>query len=155
MPTLRLALAQVNSTVGALGANADHLLFRARAARDRGADLVLFPEMALTGYPPEDLLLEPLFLKSTADALKALARALPRDLAVVLGAPTESSKGLRNSAVVIFGGRIRGLYHKWFLPNYGVFDEARYFVPGEEPLVFSLGGVPLGLTICEDVWKRG
>jgi NAD+ synthase (glutamine-hydrolysing) len=155
MSTLRLALAQVNSTVGALGANADHLLFRARAARDRGADLVLFPEMALTGYPPEDLLLEPLFLKRTADALKALARALPRDLAVVLGVPTESSKGLRNSAVVIFGGRIRGLYHKWFLPNYGVFDEARYFVPGEEPLVFSLGGVPLGLTICEDVWKPG
>lgn len=155
MPTLRLALGQVNATVGALRANADHLLFQSHAARDRGADLVLFPEMALTGYPPEDLLLEPLFLKKTAETLNALARTLPRDLAVVLGAPTESPKGIRNSAIVIHGGRIRGLYHKWFLPNYGVFDEARYFVPGDEPLVFSLGGVPLGLTICEDVWKPG
>jgi NAD+ synthase (glutamine-hydrolysing) len=123
---------------------------RARAA---GADLVLFPEMALTGYPPEDLLLEPIFLAKCEQALQNILPQLPNDLLVVLGLPEGRPGALFNAAVALYGGGIRARYHKWFLPNYGVFDEQRYFQAGEEPALLDLDGVRIGLTVCEDVWR--
>lgn len=149
----RLALAQFNPTVGDLAGNAARILTLSRNAREAGADLVLFPEMALTGYPPEDLLFEPLFLTKTEKALHSLLKTVPRDLLVVLGAPEGKVGHLFNAAFALYGGKIRAHYHKWFLPNYGVFDEERYFREGVKPTVLDLGGVRIGLTICEDIWR--
>ncbi len=150
---LRLALAQINPTVGDLAGNAARLLSFSRQARQAGADLVLFPEMSLTGYPPEDLLFEPLFLTQTEKTLRHLLPSLPKDMMVVVGAPTGKTGALFNGAFALYGGRVRLTYHKWFLPNYGVFDEERYFREGEKPAVFDLNGIRIGLTICEDVWR--
>lgn len=150
---LRLALAQINSTVGDVDGNAALIRDHAHRARSQSADLILFPEMALTGYPPEDLLLAPAFLKKTAAALEALRESLPWDLVAVVGAPTLDRGRRRNSAVVFHGGKIRGVYHKARLPNYGVFDEVRYFSPGIDPFLFTLGGVRIGVSICEDIWE--
>lgn len=156
MPALiRLALAQINPTVGDLAGNAALIRSFAERARGDGADLVLFPEMALTGYPPEDLLLQPRFVRAADQALRRLAVRLPRDLAVVAGTVLGRSGDLKNGAVLIHGGRVRARFEKWFLPNYGVFDEARYFTPGNTATVFDLGGVRIGLTICEDIWRAG
>lgn len=152
---IRLALAQINPTVGDLAGNAALVLRDARRADDGGADLVVFPEMVLTGYPPEDLLLQPSFRAATEKTLRDLARALPRDIAVVIGAPTATGRTLRNSAVLTRNGRIHARFHKWFLPNYGVFDEKRYFEPGDVPVVFDLGDTRVGLTVCEDLWRPG
>jgi NAD+ synthase (glutamine-hydrolysing) len=124
---LRLALAQINPTVGDLDGNASRIVAFSRQAREKGADLVLFPEMALTGYPPEDLLFEPLFLAKTGKSLRALLRSVPKDIVVVVGSPTKKGHALYNGAFVLYGGRFRQSFHKWFLPNYGVFDEQRYF----------------------------
>jgi NAD+ synthase (glutamine-hydrolysing) len=151
--TLRLALAQINPTVGDLDGNASRIVAFSREARHAGADLVLFPEMALTGYPPEDLLFEPLFLAKTGKSLRALLRSVPKDLLVVVGSPTKKGHSLYNAAFVLYGGRFRHSFHKWFLPNYGVFDEQRYFSEGEKPAVLDLNGVRIGLTICEDIWR--
>ena len=150
---VRIALAQINPTVGDLAGNASHILRSSRTARDAGADVVLFPEMSLTGYPPEDLLFEPLFLSKTEKALHALTKALPRDILAIVGAPEGEAGRLFNSAFGLYGGRVRARYHKWFLPNYGVFDEQRYFLEGDKPTVLDLNGVRIGLTICEDIWR--
>ncbi len=150
---LRLALAQINPTVGDLAGNAARLLSFSRQARQAGADLALFPEMSLTGYPPEDLLFEPLFLTQTEKTLRHLLASLPKDLMIIIGAPTGKTGALFNGAFALYGGRVRQTFHKWFLPNYGVFDEERYFREGEKPTVFDLNGVRIGLTICEDVWR--
>ncbi|MBL0059766.1 MAG: NAD+ synthase [Elusimicrobia bacterium] len=150
---LRLALAQINPTVGDLAGNAARIVDFSARARAAGADLVLFPEMSLTGYPPEDLLLEPIFLEECEKALHQLLPRLPKDLLVVLGLPEGRPGALFNAAVALHGGRIRVRFHKWFLPNYGVFDEQRYFLPGQEPALLDLGGVRIGLTVCEDVWR--
>jgi NAD+ synthase (glutamine-hydrolysing) len=153
MPTLRLALAQLNATVGDLEANRR----RVEAAVQQGqawlADLVLVPELAITGYPPEDLLLKRQFVE---DNRRALARIVPRvrGTAVLVGFVDRDASGrLYNAAGLIADGRLAGVYHKQCLPNYGVFDERRYFAPGNRPLLFELGGVQLGITICEDLWE--
>lgn len=151
--TLRLALAQINPTVGDLDGNASRVVAFSRQARDKGADLVLFPEMSLTGYPPEDLLFEPLFLSKTEKSLKQLLHAVPKDIVAVVGSPTGKNGALHNGAFVLYGGRIRRVFHKWFLPNYGVFDEQRYFREGEKPGVMDVNGVRIGLSVCEDVWR--
>lgn len=151
--SLRIALAQINPTVGDLAGNATHILRASRTARDAGADLILFPEMSLTGYPPEDLLFEPLFLAKTDKTILSLTKSLPQDLLVILGAPEGKVGRLYNSALALYGGRVRARYHKWFLPNYGVFDEQRYFLEGEKPTVLDVNGIRIGLTICEDIWR--
>ena len=150
---LRLALAQINPTVGDLDGNASRIVAFSRQAREKGADLVLFPEMALTGYPPEDLLFEPLFLAKTGKSLRALLRSVPKDIVVVVGSPTKKGHALYNGAFVLYGRRFRQSFHKWFLPNYGVFDEQRYFSEGEKPAVLDLNGARIGFSICEDVWR--
>ncbi|MCA1644037.1 MAG: NAD+ synthase [Chloroflexi bacterium] len=146
----RLALAQINSTVGDLAGNRDKIIRTIRSAAEAGAELVAFPELALTGYPPEDLLLKPSFIRDNLEVLDEVARATG-DVAVVVGC-IDRADDIFNAAAVLFQGRVVHLYHKQFLPTYGVFDEDRYFSPGSEAPVFRLGDALLGVNICEDIW---
>ena len=154
MQTLRVALAQIDTTVGDLAGNSARILEAARRAAEAGADLVAFPELALTGYPPEDLLLRRPFIEDATRALHELADAA-RDLPPLIVGCIEFHHHLYNAAAVLHGGRVAGMYRKHFLPNYGVFDEDRYFQPGDESPVFVIGGVEVGVTICEDAWYPG
>ncbi len=150
MRTLRIALAQVNPTVGDLRGNTALIERFYRRAQKLGADLVAFPELAVTGYPPEDLLLKPAFIKENRAALDALAPSLTGPVAVI--GFVDSGTGLYNAAAVVSEGAVQASYRKVILPNYGVFDEKRYFLPGDDYPVFSIGGVQVGFTICEDAW---
>jgi NAD+ synthase (glutamine-hydrolysing) len=154
MQTLRVALAQINTTVGDLAGNSARILEAARRAAEGGADLVAFPELAVTGYPPEDLLLRRPFIDDATRALEALAESA-RDLPPLIVGCIDFHHHLYNAAAVLHGGRIAGIYRKHFLPNYGVFDEDRYFQPGDESSVFVIGGVEVGVTVCEDAWYPG
>jgi NAD+ synthase (glutamine-hydrolysing) len=151
MRLFRLALAQINPTVGDLEGNAAKAIEYAAKAAAQGADLVAFPELALTGYPPEDLLLKSQFL---ADAEKQLERvvAASKDIAIVIGTPHLEGSELYNAAAIAVGGELVGYYHKMYLPNYGVFDEERYFRPSHQCPVYVINGVLVGVNICEDVW---
>ena len=150
MRTFRLAMAQMNPTVGDLDGNTRTILRLISEARSLGADLVAFPEMALTGYPPEDLLLKPQFVQ---DSLKFRDQvvAQTQDIAVVLGC-VDRNEHLYNAAAVACDGKLIGVYHKIYLPNYGVFDEKRYFEPGRECPVYVINGVGIGINVCEDIW---
>jgi NAD+ synthase (glutamine-hydrolysing) len=155
---MRIALAQVDLTVGDFAANADLVRQRTAAAAAAGAQLVVFPEMTLTGYMPEDLVLRKSFRHASqrwlTDVAEQLARAGLGDIAVVLGYLDEH-EGARNAAAFIQDGSVVGRYFKYHLPTYGVFDEDRYFTAGTELAVVRFGGVDIGLTICEDVWQDG
>ncbi|MBI4323499.1 MAG: NAD+ synthase [Candidatus Omnitrophica bacterium] len=154
MPTLRVALAQLNLTVGDLEANGLRIAEAIVHAKAWRADLVVVPELAVTGYPPEDLLLKPAFVQANLQALARLP-ALTQGLTALVGFVDRDRQGrLFNAAAVLAGGRHVATYHKQRLPNYGVFDEPRYFTPGASPLVLSLQGVRVGLTICEDLWQE-
>jgi len=152
--TRRIGLAQLNTTVGDLAGNLQLIRRSLDEARTAGCDLVAFPELALTGYPPEDLLLSPQFVQEAAHALHHLATHTHGLLAVV-GCVDRGPRGtLFNAAAVFADGRLRGMYHKMRLPNYGVFDEQRYFTPGTRPLVAQWGSVRFGVNICEDIWHE-
>jgi NAD+ synthase (glutamine-hydrolysing) len=150
---MRLALAQINPVVGDLGGNRRLILDRLVEARGEGADLVLFPELAVTGYPPEDLLLRPGFVQAAAQTLAEIA-ANVRETVALVGFPHFDSD-LYNACAVCADGEVRAVYRKRFLPNYGVFDEDRYFAPGRELVLVELGGTMIGVTICEDMWQPG
>ncbi|MGZ8693811.1 MAG: NAD+ synthase [Gaiellaceae bacterium] len=150
---MRLALAQINPVVGDLVGNRVRILERLNEARERGADLVLFPELAVTGYPPEDLLLRPGFLRAAEQSLEEIAREC-RGIAALVGAP-HFDRDLYNACAVCVGGEVRARYRKHFLPNYGVFDEARYFAPGRDLLLLEHGDALVRPTICEDIWQPG
>ena len=151
MARLRVAAAQINVTVGDLAGNVERILAGIEAAEAAGADLVAFPELAITGYPPEDLLLRPAFVAEAQRALEKVAARTGQTVAVV-GFPL-AERDLFNAAAVCSGGAVRGLYRKWLLPNYGVFDEARYFTPSDDPgSLYIVGGVRVAVSICEDVW---
>ncbi len=151
MANLRIALAQINPTVGDLDGNR-RLIERAIAdARGAGAGLVALPELAVTGYPPEDLVLRRSFVRDNIATLEALAPAATGITAVV-GFVDRDADRIYNAAAVIEGGRVQAIYHKHLLPNYGVFDEKRYFTPGAGILLRQVGGVTFGVTICEDLW---
>ncbi len=150
---MRLALGQINTTVGDVAGNAELVRDGIRAARRREADLVLFPELALTGYPPEDLLLKEHFLADAARALEELA-AEATGIVAVVGFP-ERAEDVYNALAVLHEGAIHAIYRKVYLPNYGVFDEQRYFQAGSAGAVIDLGPNRLGLTICEDIWEPG
>ena len=147
---LRMALAQVNFTVGDIKGNQRRILAWTEKARRAGADIVAFPELAIAGYPAEDLLLRRDFLDDCLRSLDVIARRT-RGIWVVVGLPRLAG-GLRNSAVLVGGGKVAAVCDKMHLPNYGVFDEKRYFVPGEEACVVKLGDARVGLSICEDLW---
>ncbi|MBI2756504.1 MAG: NAD+ synthase [Chloroflexi bacterium] len=149
-PPLRIALAQINATVGDIDGNTRRILDAMRAAEEAGAELVAFPELALTGYPPEDLLLKPAFISANLRALDQIARA-SRDCVAIVGF-VDRQDDIFNAAAVLHGGRVVARYHKQYLPNYGVFDEDRYFRRGIEAPVFRLGEITIGVNICEDIW---
>jgi NAD+ synthase (glutamine-hydrolysing) len=150
---MRLALAQINPVVGDLAGNRELILARLAEAKERRVDLVLFPELAVTGYPPEDLLLRPGFVRAARRSLDEIARAT-RGIAAVVGTP-HFERDLFNAAAVCSGGEVKAIVRKRFLPNYGVFDEFRYFAPGDGLTLFELGGTLVGVTICEDMWQPG
>ena len=150
---MRLALAQINTVVGDLDGNRERILARIDEARDHGADLVLFPELAVTGYPPEDLLLRPAFVRAAEASLAQIATGCT-GIAALVGAPA-FDRDLFNACAVCADGEIKALYRKRYLPNYGVFDENRYFAPGRELVLLKLGDALAGPTICEDIWQSG
>jgi NAD+ synthase (glutamine-hydrolysing) len=150
---VRLALAQINTVVGDLDGNRDRILARLEEAKEAGADLVLFPELAVTGYPPEDLLLRPGFVRAARRTLDEIARAT-RNVVALVGVPI-LERDLYNACAVCTAGEVKALYRKRFLPNYGVFDEDRYFAPGDDLLLLEHGHTLVGPTICEDVWQPG
>jgi NAD+ synthase (glutamine-hydrolysing) len=150
---MRLALAQINTVVGDLDGNRAHIVERLREAREAGADLVLFPELAVTGYPPEDLLFRPGFLREARRSLDQIA-AETTDIAALVGFPW-LERDLFNACAVCVGGEVKAIYPKRFLPNYGVFDEVRYFQPGRELLLLRCGEALIGPTVCEDIWQPG
>ena len=150
---MRLALAQINTTVGDLDGNRERILGRLAEARDAGADLVLFPELCVTGYPPEDLLLRPAFIREARRSLERIA-AETHGIAALVGCPL-LDRDLVNACAVCAGGELRAVYPKRFLPNYGVFDEDRYFAPGRELVLLRFGETLVGPTVCEDLWQPG
>ncbi|MEP6696692.1 MAG: NAD+ synthase [Pseudonocardiales bacterium] len=158
MAMLRVALAQINVTVGDLDGNADLVLEWSRRAADARAHLVAFPEMALTGYPPEDLVLRQSFGSASVALVERVARRLAGEglgeLAVVVGY-LDVDGGPRNAAALLHGGRVVARYFKHHLPNYGVFDEDRYFTAGDRFVIVRLHGVDVALTVCEDLWQDG
>ncbi|HEX6457488.1 MAG TPA: NAD+ synthase [Thermoleophilaceae bacterium] len=150
---LRVALAQINTTVGDLDGNAAKVREGIARARDEGAQLVVFPELTLTGYPPEDLLLKTHFLDAAQATLLELAEDA-EDVVALVGYP-ERSDDVYNAAAVLADGAVAAVYRKVYLPNYSVFDEQRYFQSGDHGGLIELNGVPIGLTICEDIWEPG
>jgi len=150
---MRLALAQINSVVGDLDGNAARVVEWLERARDANADVVLFPELVVTGYPPEDLLLRPGFVRAARHAIEGIAKAT-HGVTALVGAP-HLDADLYNACFVLGHGEIRSIYRKRYLPNYGVFDEDRYFAPGDDLVLLRLGDVLVGPTICEDIWQPG
>jgi NAD+ synthase (glutamine-hydrolysing) len=150
---LRVALAQMNATVGDIAGNSARVRELIGQARDDGARLVLFPELALTGYPPEDLLLKTHFVDAAGAALAEIA-AETEDIVALVGFP-ERADDVYNSLAVLSDGQVQAIYRKQYLPNYGVFDEHRYFQAGTEPALVEVNGIAIGLTVCEDIWEPG
>ena len=150
---MRIALAQLNVVVGDLDGNVERIAGAIAEAKRASADLVVLPELAVTGYPPEDLLLRPGFVRAAREAVDEVARGCDGIVALVGGPAFD--RDLANAAFVCADGGVRGIYRKHFLPNYGVFDEHRYFAAGRELLLLRFGEVVVGPTICEDVWQPG
>jgi len=150
---MRIALAQLNVVVGDLDGNRERIASKVASAREQHADLVVLPELAVTGYPPEDLLLRPGFVAAARGSLERLA-AECNGIVALVGVPL-FDRDLANCCAVLADGEVKGMYRKRYLPNYGVFDEHRYFAPGRDLIVLRLGNVLLGPTICEDVWEPG
>src|SRR5947209_8921672 len=151
MVRLRVAACQIDTVVGDLDGNVARVLSALDKAEAAGADVAVFPELAVTGYPPEDLLLKPGFVADNVGALEKLAARTGRCAAIV--GFVDARRDLYNAAAVCAFGSIQGVYRKRLLPNYSVFDEQRYFAAGtQEPRLYIVGGVRVGVSICEDVW---
>ncbi len=151
--TLRIAIAQINCTVGDLDGNSEKISRYIQRAKGSGVDIISFPELALTGYPPEDLLLKPKFIEDNLKKIKELSKSV-NDIVAVVGFVDRKGRDIYNAAAIIYNAKIYGIYHKMLLPNYGVFDEKRYFNPGDNPLVFKFGKFIFGVNICEDIWHK-
>jgi NAD+ synthase (glutamine-hydrolysing) len=147
---MRVGIAQINSTVGDLRGNTARIIESIDRAKSLGVDLLTFPELAITGYPPEDLLLKPQFIKRNRESLNKVVEH-SSDIALVVGF-VDSDGDIYNAAAVIYDRRLAGIYHKIYLPNYGVFDENRYFQSGTDYSIFNIYGIGIGITICEDMW---
>ena len=149
----RIALAQINARVGDIEGNLNKILRYLSSAKDSGVDIVCFPELSITGYPPEDLLLKPNFINDSIDAVQEVRKAT-ENITVILGY-ADRKEDIYNAAAIIHDKKIVDVYHKRYLPNYGVFDENRYFQSGVRAPVYKLGGVIFGVNICEDIWYPG
>lgn len=145
-------MAQINPTVGDLSGNRDKILKFISDARSLGCDIAIFPELSVTGYPPEDLLLKPQFIEDSLKALKEIIHKT-ENITVILGCVDKVEEDIFNSAALLHDGKLVHIYHKIYLPNYGVFDEKRYFKPGQECFAFRFDGAKIGLNICEDIWE--
>ncbi|MEO6197740.1 MAG: NAD+ synthase [Dehalococcoidia bacterium] len=154
MRTIRVALAQINTTIGDLGGNCAKIRESVSLARDAGADIVAFPELTVTGYPPEDLLLRPRFVAENIEALESLFDSC-RGITAVVGYVDLLAGDIYNAAAVIHDGRLADIYRKQHLPNYGVFDEMRYFRRDDDCPVYTVCGLGIGVNICEDIWVPG
>ncbi|HSJ50295.1 MAG TPA: NAD+ synthase [Actinomycetota bacterium] len=152
---VRIAIGQIDTTVGDLEGNVEIMTAWAARATEASADVVVFPELAVTGYPPEDLVLRPAFVDDNLEALLRLAKQTAGGCAVLTGFVDRSERGIHNAAALLANGDVVARYHKVKLPNYGVFDERRTFVPGEADCPVRLAGSELGLSICEDAWAPG
>ncbi|MBC7327065.1 NAD+ synthase [bacterium] len=150
---MRLALAQINPCVGDLKGNCSKILEYIALAKEKGADIVAFPELSLIGYPPEDLLLIPKFIEENKQKLEDLSKSVDEILTIV-GFVDKIRGKIFNAAALIYLGKLCGVYHKMLLPNYGVFDEKRYFSPGSAPSLFNFGNLSFGIAICEDIWHK-
>jgi NAD+ synthase (glutamine-hydrolysing) len=150
MHRLRVGIAQINTTVGDFAGNADKILKMIEESRSSGVDLLTFPELAVCGYPPEDLLFKPQFISENLRTLEKVIKASP-GITVITGF-VDSGDDIFNAAAIIHNGELAGVYHKIFLPNYGVFDEDRYFRSGTECSVWQIGDIKFGVNICEDIW---
>ncbi len=152
---LKIALAQINLLVGGINANKTKIIETAEHARDhKGSDVIVFPELSVTGYPPEDLLLRPDFIKQANQAVVEIAQAV-HGIDIILGYPEQFDNDLYNSAAVLRNGQILTHYRKNALPNFGVFDEQRYFKSANQTCLFSAKGHSIAITICEDIWQKG
>ncbi len=158
---MKIAIGQLNARIGDLEHNAQQILAIAKSAYQRGANLLLTPELSLCGYPPKDLLLNPNFIERSQDKLQQLRQNLPPELAVMVGTSysnpdsiVRGEKPLFNSVALIYGGEIKQIFHKRLLPTYDVFDEDRYFASGKESHYFILEGLKIGVSICEDLWNQ-
>ncbi len=151
MRKLRIAMAQINTTVGDFKGNTQKILHIIAEARSLGVDLLTFPELAICGYPPEDLLFKPQFIEENLKALDQVVGGT-QELSVVVGFVDAKKDDIYNAAAIIHDGKLASVYHKIYLPNYGVFDENRYFQAGSECPVYILAGVGVGINICEDIW---
>ena len=154
---MKIALAQINPTIGDLEGNREKILRDVRRVRKRGGDLVVFPELSVTGYPPEDLLENPFFRKATQRTVDDIAQRVPSDLGVIIGAPVRNpdayGKPLHNAALLLENGQVRDRVYKTLLPTYDIFDEDRYFDPAESRSIVEWRGVRIGLHVCEDMWN--
>lgn len=157
---MKIAIAQLNPTIGDLQHNAQQILAAAQQAAEQGVELLITTELSLCGYPPRDLLMQPSFVDAIAQTLQELAQTLPSQMAVLIGLPTRNpnaaekgEKPLHNSVALLHRGKIQQIFHKRLLPTYDVFDEDRYFEPGHVANCFELGGLRIGVTICEDLWN--
>jgi NAD+ synthase (glutamine-hydrolysing) len=153
MTTIRIALAQINPTVGDFAGNADKIIASIERARAAGAEIIAVPELSLPGYPPEDLLLKPQFIESNLRALGEIVSA-SKGIVAIVGCVAKTSD-IHNAAAVICDGELKGFYYKNFLPNYGVFDEYRYFDAGQSAPIYAYGDALIGINICEDIWYPG
>src|SRR3990172_3045566 len=153
MRTLRIGLCQINTTVGDIEGNKKKILDYIAKGKRMGANLLAFPEMAVTGYPPEDLLLMPKFIEANLKAVNTIAKATTSVTAIV--GFVNKDGDIFNSAALLHDGKLIDVYSKIYLPNYGVFDEDRYFQSGKENFIFTLKSTPIGLSICEDLWHPG
>lgn len=151
---LRVSIAQLNFVVGDLEGNAAKIKKYISQAKEIDSDIVCFPELALTGYPPEDLLIKPNFIQDNISQLKDIVK-FTKDIIAIVGFVDKDTKGIYNAAAVIYNGRIKGVYRKIHLPNYGVFDEVRYFKQGNHAGIFNYKGIIFGVNICEDIWYLG
>jgi NAD+ synthase (glutamine-hydrolysing) len=150
MHTIRVGIAQINCTVGDLSGNTRKIMESIDQAKSLGVDLLTFPELAITGYPPEDLLFKPQFIKQNKEKLNKIIEH-SSDIVVVVGF-VDSDGDIYNAAAVLYNQNLVGVYHKFYLPNYGVFDENRYFQAGSKYPIFIINGISIGITICEDMW---
>jgi len=152
---INIALAQFNPHVGDITGNIQRMIQVIDNALELDTQLIVFPELAVTGYPPEDLLFREDFIELARKGVDQLSGQLPAELTIAVGYPRRVGKILHNSAAVLQQGTMVACYDKWLLPNYGVFDEKRYFQPGDQPCVVNICGIDVGITICEDVWETG
>jgi len=151
--TIRVSHAQINTTVGDIEGNFEKIVEYIEEAEKEKVDIISFPELTITGYPPEDLLLKPRFIDENLKMLSKVEKKVGEVIAVI-GFIDRKNDKLFNSAAIIYNGKIYGIYHKFLLPNYSVFDERRYFTPGKNPLTFSFDNICFGVNICEDIWHE-